>query len=107
MAAYEEFALLRENAEEAGLPWAGPPAVERRSIELPDGRGLSGLAWGTGDPELVLLHGGAQNAHTWDTVALALGRPLVAVDLPGHGRSDWRDDHEYSPPTMADDVAAA
>jgi pimeloyl-ACP methyl ester carboxylesterase len=37
---------------------------------------------------LVLVHGGAQNAHTWDTVALALDRPLVAVDLPGHGHSD-------------------
>ncbi len=36
----------------------------------------------------MLLHGGAQNAHTWDTVALALGRPLVAIDLPGHGHSD-------------------
>ena len=36
----------------------------------------------------MLLHGGAQNAHTWDTVALALGRPLVALDLPGHGHSD-------------------
>jgi pimeloyl-ACP methyl ester carboxylesterase len=44
--------------------------------------------WGSGPPELVLLHGGAQNAHTWDTVALALGRPLVAIDLPGHGHSD-------------------
>ena len=31
----------------------------------------------------MFLHGGAQNAHTWDTVALALGRPLVAIDLPG------------------------
>ncbi|MEY2478186.1 MAG: hypothetical protein QOG87_3501, partial [Actinomycetota bacterium] len=37
---------------------------------------------------LVFLHGGAQNAHTWDTVALALGRPMVCVDLPGHGHSD-------------------
>ena len=36
------------------------------------------------------MHGGAQNAHTWDTVALALDRPLVAVDLPGHGHSDGR-----------------
>ena len=39
-------------------------------------------------PELVFLHGGAQNAHTWDTVALALDRPLIAIDLPGHGHSD-------------------
>ncbi len=44
--------------------------------------------WGDGPAEVVLLHGGAQNAHTWDTVALALGRPLVAVDMPGHGHSD-------------------
>jgi pimeloyl-ACP methyl ester carboxylesterase len=35
-----------------------------------------------------LLHGGSQNAHTWDTVAMALDRPLVAIDLPGHGHSD-------------------
>jgi pimeloyl-ACP methyl ester carboxylesterase len=34
------------------------------------------------------VHGGAQNAHTFDTVALAMGRPLLAVDLPGHGHSD-------------------
>ena len=37
-----------------------------------------------------LIHGGAQNAHTWDTVALALDRPLVALDLPGHGHSSHR-----------------
>ena len=64
--------------------------------------------WGSGRPELVLLHGGAQNAHTWDTVALALGRPLVAIDLPGHGHSDWRDDHDVlAAPSNADDVAVA
>ena len=42
---------------------------------------------GEGEP-LVLLHGGSQNAHTFDTVAMALDRPLVAIDLPGHGHSD-------------------
>ncbi len=45
----------------------------------------------------MFLHGGAQNAHTWDTVALALGLPLVALDLPGHGHSSHRDDHVYWP----------
>jgi pimeloyl-ACP methyl ester carboxylesterase len=40
-------------------------------------------------------------------VALALDRPLVAIDLPGHGHSDWREDHHYTPPTLADDVAVA
>ena len=60
-------------------------------MEVSPASGSSALRWGTGAPELVLLHGGAQNAHTWDTVALALGRPLLAIDLPGHGHSDWRD----------------
>ena len=103
----DELSLLRENAEEAGIPWRGRPPVERREVPLDDGRVVSALVWGTGPPEVVLLHGGAQNAHTWDTVALALDRPLVAVDLPGHGRSSWREDHDYSPPTLADDVAVA
>jgi pimeloyl-ACP methyl ester carboxylesterase len=85
---YDEFGLFHENAEEFGLPYDGPPTVRREAVDVAPGRRLSALVWGTGDPELVLLHGGAQNAHTWDTVALALDRPLVAVDLPGHGHSD-------------------
>ncbi len=36
---------------------------------------------------MVFLHGGGQNAHTWDTVILGLGVPALAIDLPGHGRS--------------------
>ena len=63
--------------------------------------------WGSEPPEIVLLHGGAQNAHTWDTVALALERPLLALDLPGHGHSDHRDDGPFSPRENAVDVAAA
>jgi pimeloyl-ACP methyl ester carboxylesterase len=85
---YDEFGLFHENAEEYGLPFDRPPDVRRLSVEVAPGRRLSALQWQQGEPELVLLHGGAQNAHTWDTVALALGRPLVAFDLPGHGHSD-------------------
>jgi pimeloyl-ACP methyl ester carboxylesterase len=103
----DELSLLHENAEEAGLPWRGRPAVERRAVELPDGRRLSALVWGTAAPELVLLHGGAQNAHTWDTVALALDRPLVAIDLPGHGHSDGGRGGALDPAGNALDVAVA
>lgn len=85
---YDEFGLFHENAAEFGLPYDGPPAVRREHVEVAPGRHLSALVWGDGPAELVLLHGGAQNAHTWDTVAMALGRPLVAIDLPGHGHSD-------------------
>ena len=61
--------------------------------------------WGEATPELVLLHGGGQNAHTWDGVGLALRRPLVAIDLPGHGRSSHRPDRDYWPCRNADVVA--
>lgn len=101
---YDEFGMLADNAAEVGLVFE-PPAVRRTSVELDGGQRVSALVWGDGPPELVLVHGGAQNAHTWDTVALALGRPLVAVDLPGHGHSDWRDDGRYGPADNAEAMA--
>lgn len=102
----EEFALLPDNAAEAGLVWQGPPAVRRVEVEAAPGRTISALEWGSGAAEMVLLHGGAQNAHTWDTVALALDRPIVALDLPGHGHSSWRGDGDYRVASLAADVAA-
>ena len=84
---YDEFSLFEENLSEWGLEGPVPPV--RRFFVAVDGlRQLSGLRWGASEPQLVLVHGGAQNAHTFDTVALALERPLVAFDLPGHGHSD-------------------
>ncbi len=105
---YDEFGLFHENAAEVGLEYHGPPAVERVHADLGDGRSLSALRWGTAPPELVLVHGGGQNAHTWDTVALALGLSLVAVDLPGHGHSgDVHPGRPPSPHSLAHDVAVA
>jgi pimeloyl-ACP methyl ester carboxylesterase len=109
-AEYDEFGLFHENIAEFDLDVADVPEVVRIDTPVPDGVGesrvVSALRWGSGEPELVLLHGGAQNAHTWDTVALALGRPVLCVDLPGHGHSGWRADGAYSPTNLADDVAA-
>jgi pimeloyl-ACP methyl ester carboxylesterase len=103
---YDELAYFADNASEVGLPYR-EPVVERVGVEVAPGQRLSALRWGGAAPELVLLHGGAQNAHTWDTVALALGRPLVAIDLPGHGHSDWRADQAYWPEENARAVASA
>jgi pimeloyl-ACP methyl ester carboxylesterase len=85
---YDEFGLFHENAAEYGLAFDGPPTVRREFVEVAPGRKLSALVWGTAAPEIVFLHGGAQNAHTWDTVIMAIGRPALAIDLPGHGHSD-------------------
>jgi pimeloyl-ACP methyl ester carboxylesterase len=105
--AYDELSLFHQNASEFGLPWPGPPNVRREDVALTGGGTLSALVWGpdVGPPELVLLHGTAMNAHTWDTVALALDRPLVAFDLPGHGHSSWREDSAYTPDHLAEAVA--
>lgn len=95
LAALPEFALLRENARSIGLTGDLPP-VGRVSVTTADGE-ISALRWGAGTPRLVFLHGGGQNAHTWDSVVLAAGLSAVAVDLPGHGHSSWRADRDYMP----------
>jgi len=104
---YDEFGLLAENALELGLPPDRLPPVRRVPVPVGDDRRLSALVWGDTPAELVLLHGGAQNAHTWDSVALVLNRPLVALDLPGHGHADDARVHPADLPTNADEVAAA
>jgi pimeloyl-ACP methyl ester carboxylesterase len=104
--AYDEFSMFAENAAEFGLPFVSPPVVRRVSISIADGNELSALIWGPEAASYVFLHGGGQNAHTWDTVALALGEALIAVDLPGHGHSFVPDvSVGISPPILAGYVA--
>jgi pimeloyl-ACP methyl ester carboxylesterase len=91
LAGLDEFGLLHENAEQIGV--GGPlPSVQR----IQSGP-ISALKWGNEPPQVVFLHGGGQNAHTWDTVTVGLGLPALAIDLPGHGRSAWREDGDYGP----------
>ncbi len=105
LAGLSEFSLLAENAEQAGV--AGPlPNVERVEADTVGGK-VSALRWGDTPPRIVFLHGGGQNAHTWDTVVVGLGEPALAVDLPGHGHSGRREDGDYSPQNNATAVAPA
>jgi pimeloyl-ACP methyl ester carboxylesterase len=104
--AVDEFAALAEVADELGSSVLPLPVVHRQSVRLDADHTMSAIIWGDAEPELVLVHGGGQNAHTWDLVALALQRPIVALDLPGHGHSSWRSDHDYSPVTNASAVGA-
>ncbi len=94
-----EFGLLPENAEQAGV--TGPlPSVRRVEAD-----GISAIQWGDSSPQVVFFHGGGQNAHTWDTVIVGLGVPALAIDLPGHGHSAWREDGDYSPQHNAAAIA--
>lgn len=95
LADLDEFALLGENAEQIG-------AAEIPPVRRVESGSISALKWGGSPPEVVFLHGGGQNAHTWDTVILGLGVPALAVDLPGHGRSAWREDGDYGPKLNAE-----
>jgi pimeloyl-ACP methyl ester carboxylesterase len=61
----------------------------------------------TGGPTAVFLHGAGLNAHTWDVLLEHFSGEAIALDLPGHGDSSWRDDVDYSPATNAATIAAA
>jgi pimeloyl-ACP methyl ester carboxylesterase len=58
-----------------------------------------------GEPAILALHGLASNARWWDLVAerLVPAHRVIAVDLPGHGRSD-RPDSGYDFDTVARDL---
>ena len=91
LASLSEFTFLKENARQAGATGSLP------SVERIDTAAVSALKFGDPPPRVVFLHGGGQNAHTWDTVIIGLGEPALSIDLPGHGRSAWREDGDYGP----------
>ena len=91
LAGLSEFVFLPENARQAGV--SGDPMPATRVEHGP----VSALRFGDDPARVVFLHGGGQNAHTWDTVIMGLGLPALAIDLPGHGRSAWREDGDYGP----------
>jgi pimeloyl-ACP methyl ester carboxylesterase len=75
-----------------------------------DGNRLASDAAGPVDgPPAVLLHGGGQTRHSWGTTLGALGDKgwrAYAVDLRGHGDSEWAADGDYTLDAFAGDVLA-
>jgi pimeloyl-ACP methyl ester carboxylesterase len=73
-----------------------------------DGLSLAADEWGDPtDPSVLLLHGGGQTRHSWKTAGTVLARAgfhCVAMDLRGHGESDWASDGRYSLEAFRDDV---
>jgi pimeloyl-ACP methyl ester carboxylesterase len=60
-----------------------------------------------GGRPVLLLHGGGQTRFAWGGTQGELASRryrAIAVDLRGHGESDWAPDRDYSPGTIAKDV---
>ena len=57
---------------------------------------------------MLMVHGGRDHARNWDPVAKALMEhySIYALDLRGHGDSDWAIGGQYSMPDFVLDVAA-
>ena len=81
--------------------------LPREGDLLADGIRLHYLDWGGAARRSILfLHGGGLTAHTWDLVCLAL-RPrfrCYALDLRGHGDSEWSPNMQYGLNAYAHDV---
>jgi pimeloyl-ACP methyl ester carboxylesterase len=96
--------LLSRLARARGIAFRADRLPRSGWLRASDGIRLHYLDWpGDGDP-LLLLHGGALSAHTFDLLALALGGGVrcIALDMRGHGLSDWAD--QYPVDRFAADV---
>jgi pimeloyl-ACP methyl ester carboxylesterase len=87
---------------------ADPEPGRERRVDAA-GYAWRAIEWGeAANPPLLLVHGVTSNAETFWRVAPAIaaaGRQVVAVDLPGHGRTGgWRGRHRFA--ETAADVAA-
>jgi pimeloyl-ACP methyl ester carboxylesterase len=86
--------------------------VSRTIIQLMgrDGNRLAAdVAGDPNGPPVVLLHGGGQTRHSWGTTLDSLaehGWRAYAVDLRGHGDSEWAADGDYTLDAFAGDVIA-
>ncbi len=73
-----------------------------------NGLQLHYLDYGRADKTTMLcVHGGAAHAHWFDSVAPLLndGYHVMALDLRGHGDSDWASVEHYTHQDYVDDIA--
>ena len=84
-------------ARAAGVTFSQDVTPEDHFV-VANGMRLHYLDWGNPDkPAMLLLHGGAQSAHSWDFFSLALRDHfhIIAVDQRGHGDSEWSENGDY------------
>lgn len=98
MASHSLGLTLYQAARQKGVPFSQENEPVDRQVRV-NGMNFHYLEWGSpSDPLIVMLHGGSQQAHSWDFVSLPLSEHyhIIAMDQRGHGDSDWAPDGDYS-----------
>jgi pimeloyl-ACP methyl ester carboxylesterase len=99
----------REHSTGQKTVTAPQPASATSRFAEANGVKLHYLDYGTaGKQPILCLHGGAAHAHWFDFIASGFTADyhVLALDLRGHGDSDWAERHTYAFQTYAADVAA-
>jgi len=92
----------------AALTSAQAPAPTDRFVTV-NGLRLHYLEWGAATkPAMILLHGIARHAHTFDHIAPDFARDyhVLAVDMRGHGDSGWSPEGAYLVEDYVKDIEA-
>jgi pimeloyl-ACP methyl ester carboxylesterase len=84
--------------------------MEELSLVGVDGNRLAASVVGRVEqPAILLAHGGGQTRHAWDRTMRRLcvrGYRAIALDLRGHGDSDWSENGRYQLDAFAEDLIA-
>ena len=98
MASHSLGLTLYQAARQKGVTFTQENEPVDRNVQV-NGMTFHYLEWGqAGNPLIVMLHGGSQQAHSWDFVSLPLSEDfhIIAMDQRGHGDSDWATDGDYT-----------
>lgn len=82
--------------------------LRERTVEGADGLRIHLVEWSDEGVPMLLLHGYGQGARVWDDFApvVAPAYRTVAMDLRGHGDSDWDPEQRYGYDAHVRDVEA-
>jgi esterase len=98
MASHSLGLTLHQAARQKGVPFTQENEPLDRDVQV-NGMKFHYLEWGhPANPTILMLHGGSQQAHSWDFISLPLSEEyhIIALDQRGHGDSDWAPDGDYS-----------
>jgi pimeloyl-ACP methyl ester carboxylesterase len=78
-------------------------------VTITSGLKLGIREWGAGHLTCILLHGIGEGAFVWDDFArrISVDWRVIAIDLPGHGGSDWSESGMYDVDTLVSAVGSA